>query len=88
MKTQTIPYILVVALSVRAAPAPRATVQAVVVPLIFHPDGLFWSTSVQVEGSPVGGVDSALDTGGQLFFVPSSLSPPCEAGGCTRGTCK
>ncbi|KAH8820629.1 aspartic peptidase domain-containing protein [Xylogone sp. PMI_703] len=56
------------------------------IPLINHNNGQFWSTGVQVEGIPSGFVDTALDTGGGQFIVPSSTAPPCEQGNCQRGT--
>lgn len=58
------------------------------IPLINHNNGEFWSTGVQVEGIPRGSIDTALDTGGGQFIVPSATTPPCEEGNCQRGTCK
>lgn len=63
---------------VNGAPEPSFTILSI--PLINHNNGKFWSTGVQNEGSRSGGVDTALDTGGSLFILPSADAPPCQAG--------
>ena len=69
-------------------PCPHPTFTTLAVPLINHNNGQFWSTAVEVEGTPSTGIDTALDTGGGQFILPSSSAPPCQNGGCSRGTCK
>lgn len=68
--------------------SPQPSFTALAIPLINHNNGQFWSTPVQVEGTPSGGIDTALDTGGGLFIIPSASAPPCLNGNCQRGTCK
>ena len=41
--------------------------------LLYHANGNFWSTTVNIENS--NGRDAALDTGGGQFIVPSSTAP-------------
>jgi hypothetical protein len=75
-------------LPVIVKPSSYPTCATLAVPLINHNNGQFWSTAVEVEGTPSTGIDTALDTGGGQFIIPSSSAPPCQNGGCSRGTCK